>query len=169
LIYRVDSSGDEPICIMDVTPVQVAMERLVSCVDAGPMVIRAAIKNLENVLLEYPQTEQPLEHFFAKGLYGRKIFNPAGSVIVTALHKEQNLSSILKGTLLVITENGTEILEAPKFFVTNPGTKRVLYAVEDVIFTTVHPNPLGLRDTDELERRIIAESFDEIEIEGVRI
>ena len=144
------------------------LNRLIILAESGASrgFVRSAIENFEHMVMSFPQAEQPLEHFFTDGLYGRKILNPKGSVIVTKLHRESNFSFILQGILLCITEDGVSKLEAPKMFVTSPGTKRILVAVNDVIFCTVHPNPENLTDTDELESRIIAPSFSDIEIGG---
>lgn len=137
---------------------------LVQC-GASKIDIRNQITALEAEMMKLPQVEQPLEHFFTDGLYGRKIFNPKDSFIITKIHKEPNFSFILSGRLAVITEDGMEIHEGPKFFVTKPGTKRLIYAQTDVVFMTVHPNPENLRSLDVLEDRIIAKDFDEVPFE----
>jgi hypothetical protein len=124
---------------------------------------RAAIAHLEAEMLKLPQSEQPVEHRFVPGLYWRTITNPKDSFIVTKIHKEPNISTVLKGRLACITEDGMEILEAGMQWETCPGTKRVLYAVEETVFSTVHPNPEEQRDLEALEARIIAPDFAEIE------
>lgn len=116
--------------------------------------IREGIQSLEKAMGMLPQVEQPLEHFFCDGLYGRKRVNPAGSLIVTMIHKYPNMSFMLSGKIGVITEEGLEIMEAPRMWITKPGTKRVIYAQTDVIFCTVHPNPDNETDPEELERRL---------------
>ena len=128
---------------------------------------RAAIALVEEETLKLPQVDQPLNHYFANGLYWREIFNPKGCIITTKIHGEQNISVITKGRLSCITEEGLEILEAPMMFITKPGTKRVLYAQTDVIFNTIHPNPTDSRDIEELEARIIAPDFESLESKEV--
>jgi quercetin dioxygenase-like cupin family protein len=115
---------------------------------------RAAILNLEHEMDNCPQIEQPLTHHFTDGLYGREIFNPKGCLIVTKEHRQANFSFILRGSLEVITEDGRKTLKAPAFFKTVPGTKRVLYSLEDTVFITVHPNPDDCQDLQTLETRI---------------
>jgi quercetin dioxygenase-like cupin family protein len=124
---------------------------------------RSAIGALEKAMLDLPQTEQPLKHHFTEGLYGREIFNPKDCLIVTKIHKAPNFSFVLKGKLAVLSEDGQEIIEAPAFFSTKPGTKRVIYSLEDTIFVTVHPNPKNDLNLDRLEAGIIAGGFDEVE------
>ena len=81
---------------------------------------------------------------------------------MTKIHREPNISTLLRGRMAVITEDGAQILAAPAQFITFPGTKRIIYAITECEFTTVHPNHENITDLDELEERIIAQDFDEI-------
>jgi len=129
---------------------------------AGKLAIRNAINRLEAEMAKLPQVEQPVKHHFANGLYGREIFNPADSIIVTKEHKAENISFLLSGTMSVITEDGMKILTGPMVFVTKPGTKRVIYSQTDCLFATVHPNPSNSDNLNVLEAGIIAGGFDEV-------
>ncbi len=130
-----------------------ALQALMAAVT--PQARRNAIQALEETMAQFPQVEQPLTHHFQPGLYAREIFNPKGCLIVTKEHKEPNFSFIMRGKLQVMTEEGTRTLAAPAFFKTHPGTKRVLYSLEDTVFVTVHPNPDDCEDLTVLESRII--------------
>ena len=116
---------------------------------------RDAIGALEQAMSQFPQVEQPLTHHFSEGLYGREIFNPKGSLIITKTHKQGNFSFIPRGRLLVISEEGQKELSGGMFFSTKPGTKRFIYALEDTSFVTVHPNPTNSEDLVFLESQII--------------
>jgi len=132
---------------------------------ASRMEIRLGIQMVKREMAKLPQTEQPLKHQFLPGLYLRTIINPKDSIVGTKIHREANVSTILRGKLHCITEDGIETLTAPMQFITKPGTERILYAVEETEFSTCHPNPLDLTDLDELERRIIAPDFETLEME----
>lgn len=120
-----------------------------------PETRREAINGLETVMASLPQVEQPLAHHFNDGQYAREIFNPKGSLIVTKTHKQGNFSFIPWGRLLVISDEGQRELTGGMFFATKPGTKRLIYALEDSRFVTVHPNPDNCEDLGILESRII--------------
>lgn len=120
-----------------------------------PQARREAIAALETVMASCPQVEQPLTHHFNEGQYAREIFNPKGSLIVTKTHKQGNASFIPTGRLLVITEEGQKEMHGGQWFMTKPGTKRLIYALEDTRFVTVHPNPDNCTDLEILESRII--------------
>lgn len=120
-----------------------------------PEARREAINSLEAIMATYPQVEQPLTHHFNEGQYAREIFNPKGSLIVTKTHKQGNFSFVPWGRLLVISDEGQKELTGGMFFATRPGTKRLIYALEDSRFVTVHPNPDNCEDLEILESRII--------------
>lgn len=105
-----------------------------------------------------PQIDAPLEHFHAFGLYGRRIFVPADSVVVTMRHLQQHLTIALKGRCTVVDEQGNrrEVI-APAVWVTEPGTQRSVYAHDDVEWITVHHT--FLTDVDELMKNLAEDPF----------
>ena len=94
-------------------------------------------------------------------MYAREILIPAGYVIVGKIHRHAHVNTISKGKAAVATEFGMETIEAPHTFVSKPGTKRAVLALEDTIWTTYHPT--DETDLDKIEDDIIAVSFDEYE------
>ena len=132
--------------------------------------IRQGIINLENFIkdLKSPNTfigdskNCPLKHSFSDGIYVREITIPAGMVIVGKIHKHDHPNFLLKGEVIVITEDGgKEEIIAPCSMISKPGTKRALYAKTELVWTTVHLNPTNTQDLDELEKEIIAPSYEE--------
>jgi hypothetical protein len=73
-----------------------------------------------------------VEHYEAKGLFGRRNFVPAGSCVVTYIHKQEHFTIALRGRCLVVDQDGnrTEV-EAPQVWVTQPGTQRAVIALTD--------------------------------------
>lgn len=108
--------------------------------------------------------ECPLKHSFSDGIYVREITIPKGMVIVGKIHKHDHPNFLLKGEVLVVTENeGEEHLSAPCSMISKGGTKRALYAKTELVWTTVHSNPTNTRDLNELEKIVIADSFEDYE------
>jgi hypothetical protein len=63
---------------------------------------------------------------------------------------------------MVLTETGgTEILKAPRSMISKPGTKRALYAITDLVWTTIHHNPTNTQDLKKLEKIVIAKDYKE--------
>lgn len=101
----------------------------------------------------------PLKHTFSDGIYVREITIPEGMVVVGKIHKHEHPNFLLKGTARVITENGEEIIEAPCSIISEPGTKRALYAETELVWTTIHLNPTNTQDLEEIEKIVIAPSY----------
>lgn len=135
-----------------------------------PMEVRAGIDRVREALEAFPENQKFLDdyqkrlltHHFANGLYAREAILEAGTIGVTGIHEEQNISVMAKGKIAVITEQGCSILEGPKVFTTPSGTRRLIFVIEDTVFVTVHPNPNEERDTDVLVARITAKNFEEM-------
>jgi hypothetical protein len=98
-------------------------------------------------------------HQFLEGFYLRTIHMPAGSVIMSCRHATWNPYVITKGnvlwaeektgTLTHVVTDGT--MNEHFASVTEPGTRRLLYNIEDTDWTTFHSNPDNITDIARLE------------------
>lgn len=85
------------------------------------------------------RVEMPVIHRFAPGLYIREIHIPAGTLLTSATHRTRHPFIISKGRIAVMSETeGRVIYEAPYCGITEPGTRRVLHAQTDTVWTTCH-------------------------------
>lgn len=97
-----------------------------------------AIYALERELLKRPQSKCPIRNIFAPGIYAREMTIPAGTVLTGAVHKTEHINIVSKGRITVYTDEGMRELAAPHIMVSQPGTKRVGYAHEETVWTTIH-------------------------------
>lgn len=89
--------------------------------------------------MEGIRVEMPVKHRFTPGIYSREIHIPAGTMLTSAIHRTEHPFVISKGRIAVISENeGRVIYEAPHHGVTKPGTRRLLHAETDTVWTTFH-------------------------------
>ena len=51
-------------------------------------VSREQIERLQAEMVKMPQVELQTEHFFVPGMYCRRVFRPAGTLIVGKVHKQ---------------------------------------------------------------------------------
>lgn len=123
--------------------------------------VRDKILNLENELRKMDQLEVEPVHYFAEGIYAREITIPKGAVLTGKIHKTEHLNIVSKGDISVVTEFGSKRIQAPFTFVAQPGTKRVGYAHEDTVWTTVHASKE--RDLVKLEEELIAPDYLQLE------
>lgn len=83
--------------------------------------------------------ETSLVHHFAPGVYAREFRVPAGSIGVGAIHKTEHLNVILQGTAVVWSSDGTREISAPAVFVSKPGSQKIVYNADDLVWLTIHP------------------------------
>ena len=105
----------------------------------------------------------PLKHTFADGVYIRQMDMKAGSIVIGAIHNHLHVWFLLTGHLAVATEDSIEEFVAPCYVLAEPGSKRVIYAMEESIFVNVHKNPKNIKDIKKLEDEIVSLTFEEYE------
>ena len=105
----------------------------------------------------------PLKHTFADGVYIRQMDMKAGSIVIGAIHNHLHVWFLLTGHLAVATEGSIEEFVAPCYVLAEPGSKRVIYAMEESIFVNVHKNPKNIKDIKKLEDEIVSLTFEEYE------
>lgn len=118
---------------------------------------RQKILALQDELGKLPQVEIVTTHHFSKGLYAREIFIPKGTILVGKIHKYQSLNILSQGDITILTEFGARRVRAPYTVVSPPLTKRIGYAHEDTVWTTVHAT--DETDLEKLEDELICPTF----------
>ena len=105
--------------------------------------------------------EVPIKHSFADQIYVRQMTMKAGHVVVGAIHNHQHVWFLLTGHVSI--NNNGEVIDyvSPCYTVSEPGSKRVIYAHEDSIFVNIHKNPLNVKDIKKLEEEIVSISVEE--------
>jgi len=114
---------------------------------------REEIQRLQNELMAGPQVELTTEHYFNGGMYCRKVFRPAGTIIVGKIHKSDHFFMCTSGEIIAWSEKGMVTLKAGDVIESKAGTKRVTLAVVDSIGITVHKT--DKTDLDEIEAELI--------------
>lgn len=98
----------------------------------------------------------PLLHEFHDGFYHRTIFMPANVLICSKIHKTKHEFDVWKGVVAVKVNAGKwKLIKAPYKGVTLPGTRRVLFVIEDCLWTTHHKLEEGETTPEQVEDRII--------------
>jgi quercetin dioxygenase-like cupin family protein len=112
---------------------------------------REQICALERELLKLPQQSIPVTHYFAPGLYARRIDIPATATLTGKIHRFGHLNILAAGEIIVWTEEGMRHLVAPAVIVSQPGIKRAGHALTDCTWITVHATEQTDPDAAELE------------------
>ena len=112
--------------------------------------------------LIYPEMWE-YKHSFADGIYIREMKMKQGQLGFSAIHKHSYGFFLLSGVLASSKEEGVEEFIAPCYIVSPRGAKRIVYAVEDCVITTIHANPTNAEDLDELARINVVFNWNEYE------
>lgn len=118
---------------------------------------REQIQALQDAMIPIRCDAPEPAHFFAPGMYCRKLVIPAGVCCVGKIHKHAHLMMVLKGKAIVVTDQRRDEVSAGDIFVSPAGAKRVVLTIEDTTFATVHLNKNDTHDLMEIEREHIAD------------
>jgi len=99
-------------------------------------------------------------HITDSGLYAREMIIPAGIVITGKIKKHEHISVISAGFVTEVTDAGLQRIKAPYTMVSKPGTKRVVWAHTDTVWTTIHAS--AETDLTKLEADLIAMTYDDV-------
>lgn len=109
-------------------------------------------------LCELKMNETPLclepVHKFASGIYRRELFVPKGAFITSKVHLTRHFFELVTGVMDVATQEGIVRMIAPYDCITEPGTRKIAFVLEDVLMVTFHENPDDCEDIEILENRL---------------
>lgn len=114
---------------------------------------REEIERLQREMANFPQVELITDHYFSDGMYCRKVFRKAGTLIVGKVHKKDHFFMCAMGEIIAWSENGMKKLLPGDIIESKPGTKRVTLATMDSIGITVHKT--DKTDLDEIEAELV--------------
>lgn len=79
-----------------------------------------------------------LHHHFADGFYIRECTLPAGMLVHGKIHKQTHPVFLMKGHVIVATEEGIAEHIAPCFMIAPKDSPKIAYAVKDSHWINVH-------------------------------
>lgn len=123
--------------------------------------LRGKILAIEAAMLQMPQIEIPIKHYFAPGLYLREMTMPRDSVVTGKIHKTEHICILAKGRVTVVTEEGKKEYVAPSVIHSTPGTKRALHAIDEVVWINCHHNPTNERDESKIEETFVTDTYEQ--------
>lgn len=105
-----------------------------------PAEVARRVEDLMHGMLKvFPAAEFPLVHHHADGLYARELTIPMGAFAIGAVQKYPHISVISKGEISMLNETGgITRIKAPCTMVSKPGVRKVGFAHEDTVWTSIH-------------------------------
>jgi hypothetical protein len=136
---------------MSAVPAPVDSSTTEISIESGATPTREQITRLQEAMLPIQCPQPEPTHFFAPGMYLRELTVPAGMLLVGKIHKHSHFLVVTKGRAEVISEFGRTIVEPGHISVSQAGVKRVVLALEDTQFITVHLNSTDTEDLAVIE------------------
>lgn len=97
------------------------------------------LDELEALMLAEKQCERKINHHFTPGLYMRQIMMETNTLWMSKIHATEHPYAITQGCAYVkVNDQPWELLRAPYYGITKPGTRRVLIIPERCVWTTFH-------------------------------
>lgn len=123
-------------------------------IDVSRQVSREKIEALQAEILKMPQCEDMVTtHYFNGGMYCRKVWRPAGTLIAGKIHKAAHFFLCAAGEIIAWSETGMRHMMPGDVIESQPGTKRITLALTDAIGITIHKT--DKTDLDEIEAELI--------------
>lgn len=122
-----------------------------------PAEMRARIERLKDYLLSLPDKFLPhVEHEVTDGMYMRKMYIPAGTLLIGKVHLKHCHNIVAAGEIGVLTETGSKRLKAGFTGMSQPGTQKVGYTYADTVFINVFRT--DKTELEEIEAEIACEA-----------
>ena len=122
---------------------------------------KTAILAAEEILLNSDNRIIPeVIHHFSPGIYAREMRIPKGTLLTGKIHKTEHLC-ILNGDIEIASQDGKGRFTGYLTFLSKPGVKRIGYAHEDTVFTTIHA--IEGTDISALEAALVVDTFEQYE------
>ena len=104
------------------------------------------IERMEEVILQHPQVELPVNHYFGQDVYVRELFFKKGTIATGRVHKFDHISILISGHMTIWTpEKGVHDVFGPSITEVNSGMKRAGFAHTDVHWCCAY----GVKDLDD--------------------
>tara|TARA_R110002020_G_scaffold203513_1_gene407209 strand:+ start:181 stop:624 length:444 start_codon:yes stop_codon:yes gene_type:complete len=125
---------------------------------------RDSLTKLEEAIKELETTSPPedmfLEEWHTGDLYVRRLHIKKNTALVGEIHATRVFNILTGGNILIATEHGISIQE-PDSFISEVGTKRFGFAIDDCVWTTFHPTQKT--DVADIKEEILYRDFKELQ------
>lgn len=134
------------------------MREILSVLHARADIIEAGVvAKLRAEVVKMEQIEPATEHFFVPGMYCRRVFRKAGTVVIGKVHKYPHFFMCIAGEIAVYSDDKVTILKPGDVLECRVGTQRATYALTDAVGVTVHKSELT--DIGELEAELVEDDL----------
>jgi len=97
-----------------------------------------------------------IEHYFSSGIYAKESRIPAGHVLVQHSHKHDHLSILASGSVEVVVDGKTSVINAPACFTIEANKHHGVKTLTDAVWYCIHAT--DCTDENEIDNTLIQPS-----------
>jgi quercetin dioxygenase-like cupin family protein len=94
-----------------------------------------------------------IEHYFSSGVYAKESRIPAGHVLVQHSHKHDHLSILASGSVEVVVDGKTSVINAPACFTIEANKHHGVKTLTDAVWYCIHAT--DCTDENEIDDTLI--------------
>lgn len=94
-------------------------------------------KPISRLLSNHKEASCSLSHHFIDGKYIRNMYIPAGTFAIGAIHKEDHLTILCRGSVQLKIGDESRKIDAPYVFMAKGGYRKILFAYSDSVISNV--------------------------------
>ena len=115
------------------TPTQLAVR---SKIDGLHFTMKEEIEagRMEQTIVDCKKDADQADHYFGEGVYARALLIPAGTCVISHIHKQDRVCMIMSGECTFVDEWQKETVKAPYIGEFKAGSKTAVYAHTDTLW-----------------------------------
>ncbi len=115
------------------TPTQLAVR---SKIDGLHFTMKEEIEagRMEQTIVNCKKDADQADHYFGEGVYARALLIPAGTCVISHIHKQDRVCMIMSGECTFVDEWQKETVKAPYIGEFKAGSKTAVYAHTDTLW-----------------------------------
>jgi len=143
------------------TPGQLQVRGRIEDLEAS-MKVEIEAGNMEQTIDDCAENNDQADHFFAKDVYARGLWIPAGTVVVGKLHRESRVCIVASGSCTFVNEFERQVVQAPWVGEFKAGSKTAVFAHSDTYWIACHGT--DITDPDELVEELVSPDHEDYQM-----
>ena len=94
-----------------------------------------------------------VDNVIADGVLARTVLMPKGDIVIGEKHKEETINILVRGELKVWVNGEVKHIKAPYMVKSKANTRKIVYIIEDAVWTSIHK--VTSTNLDDIEDEVI--------------
>ncbi len=113
---------------------------------------------IENIKVKQ-RDDYLVDNVIADGVLARTVLMPKGDIVIGEKHKEETINILIRGELKVWVNGEVLHIKAPYMVKSKANTRKIVYIIEDAVWTSIHR--VTSTNLDDIEDEVIIKTSNE--------